>query len=76
MPKKPDGGTMQALSHDEARTARIRDLNDALVKRGWLCRINGTSSLPGAPNATARYGLGGGPEDLILTAHADTGDST
>jgi hypothetical protein len=52
---------------------RARDL---LVERGWLYRINGTLPPPGAPNATARYGLGGGPEDLNLTAHADTGDST
>jgi hypothetical protein len=61
------------LGMSERQILRGRDL---LVKRGWLYRINGTPSSPGARNTTARYSLGGGSEELNLAARADTGDST
>jgi len=59
------------LHMSERTMLRARDL---LQERGWLYRMNGAPA-PGAPNTTARYALTGGPDDLDLSAHADTGDA-
>jgi hypothetical protein len=59
------------LGVTERTALRARNL---LVKRGWLSHTNKTRR-PSFANAKARYALGGGPDDLIFSAHADTGDS-
>ncbi len=60
------------LGMSERTMLRARDL---LQERGWLYRVNPTTN-PHEKNPTARYALGGGPDDLDLSAHADTNDST
>jgi hypothetical protein len=55
----------------ERTVIRARDL---LQSRGWIYRLNGRAVV-GFPNASGRYALGGGPEDLELAAHADADDS-
>jgi hypothetical protein len=63
------------LRMTERSMLRARDL---LEERGWLHRMNYTRA-PGRPNPTARYALGGGPDNLDLASPltpmtAGTGD--
>jgi hypothetical protein len=70
-----------ALSHREAAKklgvseSTILNARDLLLELGWLRRLNPEPE-PGSSNATARYALGNGPNDLDLALHALTGDST
>jgi hypothetical protein len=63
------------LKMSERSMLRARDL---LIKRGWLYR-SPCAVVKGGVNPTARYGLGGGPDDLdfrVGADGADMGDST
>lgn len=63
------------LKMSERSMLRARDL---LIKRGWLYRMP-CSVAKGDGNPTARYAIGGGPDDLLFCVGADgadMGDST
>jgi hypothetical protein len=77
---RADAGYAAVSHRAAAKRLRMKDRSmlrarDLLQSRGWLYRMNG-SPVPGVPNTTARYALGGGPDGLDLAAHADADDVT